>query len=211
MRHRLVSNPRLAFGLFCIWLLILAGLIVIAPEEKTLGTGIKVVYVHVAMIWTGMAGFLLTALFGIWVALRPSKGALQWTHAIARVSFLMFTGGALLSLVAARVNWGGVFLSEPRMLATTQLIALMLIVLVTTHWLKSIRLKGVLYTLPFVYMLTTVLGVELVLHPESPVVVSSAAPIQLTFFALFALFSLLALWLVWVLKSQSFSSDFAKN
>ena len=54
MRHRIASNPRLAIGLFGGWLLIIAGLLVIAPEEKTLGTGIKVVYVHVAMIWTGM-------------------------------------------------------------------------------------------------------------------------------------------------------------
>ena len=92
------------------------------------------------------------------------------------------------------------------MLTATQLVALTLIILVATHWLKATRIQGILYIIPLLFMLTTVLDVELVLHPSSPVVASSATPIQLTFLVLFALFSLLALWLVWVLKPQSLSS-----
>ena len=33
-----------------------AALVIFAPDEKTLGTGIKYVYIHVAMTWTGMTG-----------------------------------------------------------------------------------------------------------------------------------------------------------
>ncbi|MFQ5752587.1 MAG: hypothetical protein ACE5HI_11375, partial [bacterium] len=36
-----------------------------APLERTLGEGIKVVYIHVSLTWAGMLSFILTGIVGI--------------------------------------------------------------------------------------------------------------------------------------------------
>ena len=64
-----------------------AALVWLAPAERTLGPGIRWVYVHVGLMWAG-------------------------------------TLGGVVSMIAARANWGAVFLAEPRMAAALRFLAL---------------------------------------------------------------------------------------
>ena len=48
----------------------IALLLWLAPAEKTMGTGMRSVYLHVGLIWTGIAGFGVGGLLGLLVLFR---------------------------------------------------------------------------------------------------------------------------------------------
>ena len=89
-------------------------LLILAPTERTLGAGIKIVYLHVALIWTGMVGLLIAGLLGLALALTQRPSLLGWLQAVSWVGFGFFAVGTVVSLIAEIVNWGAVFWSEPR-------------------------------------------------------------------------------------------------
>lgn len=179
-------------------LLLLAALIVWkGPAERTLGDGIRTVYVHVGLIWTGTAVFLVAALVGLIVLLTGSRVWLHWMQIAGWVATAFYAGGVLMSMVASRDNWGAVFLAEPRMAAALNGLAIALIVQIAIWWLPWVRLRGLLPAalVILVYWLTS--RAELVLHPGNPIGSSNAGGIRFTFYALFVLFLLLAGWIAW--------------
>jgi len=66
-----IPDPVYWWGIVVVFLL--AGVVTIAaPAEQTLGSGIRPVYVHVGLTWTGTAVFLLAAVLGVLV-LHPQN------------------------------------------------------------------------------------------------------------------------------------------
>jgi hypothetical protein len=195
---RRLHPSHLKSWLFPAAVIVLATIVVIvAPEEQTLGRGIKVVYVHVAFIWTGMVSLLLTGLAGLYVA-AANHGPLQaWNRILGWIGLGLFAVGLMLSAPAARMNWGGVYWQEPRTLAALQVVAAGLIVQVLAGWPIPVRLRGLLHTLMALFMVYTIQMTPLVLHPRDPARSSSAAAIRGAFFSLFALASLLAAWILY--------------
>lgn len=173
-----------------------------APEEQTLGSGIKSVYVHVALSWTGLAGFSLAGLLGLATAVSGREEIESWARPIGWVALAAFAAGLVMSVLAARVNWGGMFWQEPRTNAALQILAVGLIVQLATAWPLPARLKGTLRLglVLFAFWLTG--STPLVLHPRNPARASSSMAIRLTFFSLFVLFSLAAAWFVLQLRQR---------
>ena len=185
-------------------LLLLAGLVVwLAPLERTLGAGIKVVYIHVALIWTGMTALSLIGLLGLGVMATGQESIQTWSQAIGWVGLIFFAAGIAMSMVAANVNWGGVFWDEPRFQATFRVLAVAIIILIVNGWPIASRLKGLLSCLLTGFLAWSILTTPLVLHPQSPVRTSPSTAIRLTFFALFVLSVLMAAWLVWLLRQET--------
>ena len=186
--------------------LILGGLITavifllyLAPEEATLGTGIRTVYIHVALTWTGMAGFVLAGLLGLAVLITANEKFTHLMQTLGWVAFTFYAAGVAMSTLASRVNWGAVFWQEPRMMAAFNSLALMLIILIINTWLPWVRLRGLLQAaLPLAVVWLTNRA-PLVLHPRNPIFSSEATSIQLAFIAMFLLFVAIAGWIVWKL------------
>lgn len=180
-----------------ITLLLAAMLIWLGPAERTLGDGIRTVYVHVGLIWTGTAVFFVAAILGLIVLATGSNAWLRWMQVSGWVGTGFYAAGVAMSMVASQDNWGAIFLAEPRMAAALNGVAIALIVQIAIWWLPWMRLRGVLPAalIGLLYWLTS--RADLVLHPRDPIGTSNATAIQLTFFGLFMLFSLLAGWLAW--------------
>jgi hypothetical protein len=171
----------------------LAALIVwVAPEERTLGAGIKWVCVHVALTWTGMTGLIVAGVLGALVVLGRERW-LHWVHAIGAVGLGFLSVGAVISGIAALVNWGGIALDEPRLNATLQIIVASFGVVVLVGTGLAARWKGLLLVLLPVFMFASLTLTPLVLHPRSPIWTSASAGIQATFVVLYALSLLAAL------------------
>ena len=192
-----LHTRKVMFGVLALVVLVAAVLVAIAPDEKTLGDGIKVVYVHVALTWTGMTGIVILSLLGLGVLLTGRPSLQDWAQKVGWVALVMFACGFLMSMLAAHIDWGAVFWTEPRLKFGANVIALTLIVQILGGWLTSIRLRGLLAIVPAVFMTYSVLTTQLVLHPQSPILTSDSRAIQFTFFGLFALFFFGALWSVW--------------
>ncbi len=197
-QHKLL--PAWYWGLPLVLLLGVALLIAFAPEERTLGSGIRSVYLHVGLIWTGLFGFGVTAVFGIGVLLTEKSSWQRWLIPVSWVALGFYAAGVFMSMIASADNWGSVFLQEPRMAASLNGLAIATIVLILGSWQPWPRLRGAMATSIIFVLLWFNLRAELVLHPRNPITNSEATPIQLTFLLVTVLFILLATWVVWLLR-----------
>lgn len=175
----------------------LAGFLLwLAPEEQTLGTGIKSVYVHVALTWTALLGLISAGLIGLALAVFSKPSWLGVASTVTWVAIAIFAAGLVMSFVAAGINWGGFFWQEPRTNSAIQILVAALIVQGATRFSIPYRLKGALYFLLLIFMFWSILSIPDVLHPGDAARTSPPA-IRFTFYGLFVLFSLAAGWLVW--------------
>ncbi len=171
-------------------------LLVIAPTEQTLGEGIKSVYIHVAFTWAGMIGLVVVGILGLVTAITGNKALLDWAKTIGWVALAMFAAGLVMSILAARINWGAVFWQEPRTNSALEILALGFIVQFIATLPIPERLKGVLFLLLAIFLIYSVSSTERVLHPDNAARTSPSAAIRFTFLGLFLLFSGAAAWII---------------
>ncbi len=191
-----LNKKRIWWGLGAIGV-VTAVLLLIAPEEATLGSGIRSVYVHVALIWVGLAGFVVAGLLGLGLLVTGKATIYPWLRTIGWIGVAFFAAGLAMSAVSSKVNWGAVFWQEPRMHSSSTSLAIAVIVMVAMEWFPWLRLRGVMMTaVPIIFYWLTA-RTELVLHPSNPILTSDSAGIQATFLGLFLLVGLAAALLVW--------------
>ncbi len=189
----LILTALIILGAFIVWT---------APEEKTLGQGIRAVYVHVALIWSGMFGLISGGLLGLVIAGTGRKRLELWTHTLTWIALLLFAAGLGMSVVAARVNWGGFFWEEPRAIAALQLLAAGVIVQGLNTLPLPVRAKGFLRSALVLLMVWLSWSTPLILHPRDPARASVSANIRLTFFSLFVLCLMGGGWVLIYLRSS---------
>ena len=177
--------------------ILLAGLVLwLAPLEKTLGNGIKYVYVHVAFTWTGMLLLGITGLLGLGTMLLGKTKWEGWRWASSWVGLGFYIGGFGMSMLASKVNWGAVYWAEPRTVVALQVLAIALIVQVINSWPVSVRLQGGLHFGLALYLFWATRGAELVVHPDNPIGTSTSSGIQVAFGSMFFLSFMMALSLI---------------
>ncbi len=189
-------------------LLVAAGGVVVAlaPSERTLGQAIKLVYVHVALTWTGLLGFGLAAVLGAYVLLTQRASAARWMAAIADVALAFFGLSVLSSLLAARLTWGGVFWSEPRLQSALSVLAVGVILRVPAAWASTPRAAALAQIGLAAFAGWFLPRTPLVLHPGQAALTTPSPAIAATFLSLWALSALLAAWVVWVVASRRVST-----
>ena len=191
-----LNHKRIWWGMGVIGV-VTAVLLLVAPEEATLGAGIRSVYVHVALIWVGLAGFVIAGLLGVGLLVTGYERLYLWLRTIGWMGVGFFAAGMATSALASQVNWGAVFWQEPRMRSSSTSLTIAVIVLVAIDWFPWLRLKGALVTaVPLIFFWLTA-RTELVLHPDNPILTSDSVGIQATFAGLFVLVGLAAALLVW--------------
>ncbi|MCB9421162.1 MAG: hypothetical protein H6667_15275 [Ardenticatenaceae bacterium] len=184
-------------------LLLMALLVWRAPVERSLGQGIKIVYVHVGLIWAGMLGFVVNGLLGLVTAVTNNKKLADWLHIIGLVSLVVFVVSVIVSLVAEQVNWGAVFWQEPRNTAVFSVTAVAIIVLVLNSWLPWRRVQGLLAAGLAVFAILTLPAAPMVMHPENPARTSSSMGIQYAFYGVFLLAVMISIWAVWYWRPKN--------
>lgn len=185
---------------------LLAGLLLLlllGPEERTLGGGIRSVYVHVGLIWTGLVGFVVTAVLGLGLLITQKPAWLSWLSPVSWVALGFYAAGVFMSMVASADNWGAVFLQEPRMAASLNGLAVATILLILGSWQPWLRVRGALSASIIFILFWFNFSAELVLHPRDPITTSEATPIQFTFLFVTVLFVGLAVWTVMLLRKTA--------
>lgn len=193
-------------------LLLVAILIVVfTPDEATIGDGIRIVAIHVSLIWTGMLGLVLTGIVGLLTLAWPDNRLISWMETMAWVSLAVFALGVGTSLIAEIVNWGGIAWNEPRTAANVNLLALTIIVQVIASWLNRPRLQGLLHLGVAIAVLWTTISTELQLHPSGAVSSSPSSNIQIAFYGLTLCCILLSAWFIWFLHSKKIGQSGASK
>lgn len=179
------SRPEI-FGL-----LFTAALIVIwvllAPREKTLGDGIRTVYLHVSASWAGLVGMYASGITGLVMLIRGGSKLERLLRSLGWTALGFFGLGLSLSLAAAVVNWGGILWTEPRINASIRILVAGITVQIVGYLWESPRLKGLLWVLVAGYASWALAIAQNVFHPGGAIQETTPVLMQATFFGVFVL------------------------
>lgn len=186
-------------------LLAVAGVwgLLLAPQERSMGTTIRPVYLHVSATVTGMT--LLYAAAGLGL-LRVAGLVERWEEWLPRVwgaGVVMFALGYLLSLLAAHVAWGGVFWAEPRVRSSLGVLAVGAVAWAAAPHLTRRPVGHLLWPVGLGVIMVMLATSRQVIHPESPVQDVTPWSIRGTFYGLTVLMLVVGWEVMGMLKQLS--------
>ncbi|MGE5124547.1 MAG: hypothetical protein ACM3H7_08515, partial [Acidobacteriaceae bacterium] len=110
----LLVESKLAWMWFLLTLLAIGTLTAFSPAEHSLGTHVRIVYLHGAWVWSALAGFFAAGALGALALLTGRKSFHGWSAAFGKAGIVFWISYLPLSLIAMQSNWNGLFLAEPR-------------------------------------------------------------------------------------------------
>jgi hypothetical protein len=140
------------------------------PEEKSLGSNVRIVYLHGAWVMTAEAAFIAAALAGLLGLVLRREIFHAWSAALGRTGIVFWLTYLPLSLIAMQANWNGLFLAEPRfrvamIFAVTGVLLQLGLWLFNISWLTSFA--NILYIIALRVVFATA---QNVMHPPpSPI------------------------------------------
>jgi hypothetical protein len=190
-------------------LLLIALLASLGPQEKSLGSNVRIVYLHGAWVITAEIALLAAGISGLVALISRRETHHRLSAALGRTGIVFWVTYLPLSLWAMQANWNGLFLAEPRFrLALT--FAVVGVLLQIGLWLIGLPWLTSIANALFAFVLFTAFAtVPNVLHPPpSPIFNSGMWNVILFFVALNLLTWLAAYFLTrWFFTIQRFSKS----
>jgi hypothetical protein len=101
-------------GYFFLTIIALALMALFGPEEKSLGSNVRLVYLHGAWVLAAEVAFFAAAFAGLAGLVTRKDVFHNWSAALGRTGIIFWVTYLPLSLLAMQANWNGLFLAEPR-------------------------------------------------------------------------------------------------
>ena len=176
-------------------------LIFLSPEDKELGAVLKLIYLHGALVTSGLSLFTAAGLVSM-ILLFRSRMNFKLLFAIEKTAVIFWVAATIIGDLTSVLAWGGINPGEPRFVATI----IISLVSVSVYYIstsidnhKIISLLGIGLALS-VWALMGSAGN--ILHPDNPF--GASEPSIKTFFFLISLVFLVAsvLTVRWIKKMQ---------
>ena len=168
-------------------LILLACWTALAPAEARLGSLIKLVYVHGALVLAGLLAFTLAGLLGLLALIARRPVWYRGADAAGRGALLAWIVYAISAMAVTKLAWGQMFAwSEPRVRATALILgaatALEVVIRLVAHPDFGAAVRVVMGLAPWVVTRQA----EVIRHPVDPIGGSDSTSIQ-AFFLLIVL------------------------
>lgn len=178
--------------LFAATLIVIALLALFGPEEQSLGSNVRIVYLHGAWVLTAEVAFIAAGVAGLVALLMRRDLFHRWSAALGRTGIIFWVTYLPLSLWAMQSNWNGLFLSEPRfrlaaIFAVTGILLQVGLWLINTGWITS--LANILFIIVLRVIFSTA---ENIMHPPPSPIFNSGNYAIIGFFVALILLTLIA-------------------
>jgi hypothetical protein len=191
-------NPLLGFFLT---LVAIAGITLLGPSEKSLGSSVRVVYLHGAWVWAGLVTFMIAAFVGLAGLILHKEKLHRWSRAFGRTGLIFWITYLPISMWAMRTNWNGLFLAEPRWRVALVFAVGGLLLQIGLTLIEDPAWASVANLVYCIALILALENTENVMHPASPIMSSDAWRIQLFFAGLLILTLLAAVQLtLWIYR-----------
>ena len=180
-RNRIV--PVAVIGL----LVLLIVWLVLAPAESRLGSLVKLVYVHGALVWSGLLAFSLAGLLGLAaLTLRYLFGSEEragiWyrgTQAAGLAALVIWLVYAVSAVLVTGLTWGQwIAWNEPRVRATGMILVAALALTVVARLVNHRDFTAGVNVLMGIVPWIAVSAAEAIRHPVNPIGGSGSSAIQ---------------------------------
>jgi len=187
-----MSKLKSPLALFFITIIVIALLALFGPEEESLGSNVRIVYLHGAWVLTAELAFVAAGLAGLMALITRHDRFHNWSAALGRTGIFFWVTYLPLSLWAMESNWNGLFLSEPRfrlavIFAVTGVLLQVGLWLINTNWITSIS------NIIFIVVLRMIFATaENVMHPPPSPIFNSGNYTIIGFFLALIVLTLVA-------------------
>jgi hypothetical protein len=187
-----MSKLKTPINLFFATVIVIALLALFGPEERSLGSNVRIVYLHGAWVMTAELAFIAAGIAGLIGLVSRRKVFHQWSSALGRTGIIFWLTYLPLSLWAMQSNWNGLFLAEPRfrlalIFAVTGVLLQLGLWLINTDWLTS--LANIIFIISLRVIFATA---ENVMHPPPSPIFNSGNYVIIGFFIALIMLSLVA-------------------
>lgn len=177
-------------------LLITFGLIIlaivlalVAPEEKTLGNYIRLIYIHAAVTWVGLGMFAISGFLGLLyfagllvqnnALAKKVTGVLTLSSASQSTAILFWAASVTMGSYAASLTWGGRWWTEPRLRVAIIILLMAIVAFILRLVTQSAPVQaGINFALPIISVLLLVKTGKLV-HPNNAFAASDSFQMKL--------------------------------
>ena len=187
-----MSKLKSPLVLFFITVIVIALLALFGPEEQSLGSNVRIVYLHGAWVLSAELAFLAAGLAGLIALVSKQELFHSWSAALGRTGIFFWLTYIPLSLWAMESNWNGLFLAEPRFrlamtFAVTGLLLQLGLWLINTNWITS--LANLVYIIVLRVIFATA---DNIMHPPPSPIFNSGNYAIIGFFVGMILLTLVA-------------------
>jgi len=200
-----MTKTRSPLVYFFATIIIIALLALFGPEEKSLGSNVRIVYLHGAWVMAAEVAFIAAALAGLLGLVLRREIFHAWSAALGRTGILFWLTYLPLSMFAMQTNWNGLFLAEPRfrlaiIFAVTGVLLQLGLWLFNISWLTSFA--NILYIIALRVVFATA---QNVMHPPPSPIFNSGNYVIIGFFVGLNLLAWLAAYFLtrWFLSIKS--------
>jgi len=177
---------------FLIVLILIGILAFFGPEEQSLGSNVRLVYLHGAWVLTAELAFLAAALSGLLGLVLRRDLFNAWSAALGRTGIVFWVTYLPLSLLAMQANWNGLFLAEPRF-RLAMIFAVTGILLQVGLWLFNIPWLTSLANIAYIVALRIIFATaQNIMHPPPSPIFNSGNYVIIGFFIALNFLTLLA-------------------
>jgi hypothetical protein len=189
-----VSGLKSPFFWFILAVLTTAGLTALGPQEQSLGSDVRIVYLHGAWVLTAEAALGLSAIVGLLGILAHRDRLHHWSSALGRTGLFFWVIDLPLSVWAMEANWNGLFLSEPRFRLAVIFAITGVLLQIGLTLLARPAFTSLFNVLFFVALWISLKEAGYILHPPpSPIFGSGILSLELFFIGLILL-TMIAAW-----------------
>jgi hypothetical protein len=187
-----MSKIRTPLILFIATVILIALLALFGPEERTLGSNVRIVYLHGAWVLAAEVAFFAAAIAGAVGLIAKRVSFHRWSAALGRTGIFFWLTYLPLSLWAMESNWNGLFLSEPRF-RLAAIFAVTGILLQVGLWIINIDWVTSLANILFIIVLRVAFSsASNVMHPPPSPIFNSGNYLIIGFFLAMILLTLVA-------------------
>lgn len=175
-------------------------LILVSPEEKTLGTLIKLIYLHSALITAGLSLFTAAGLVSL-ISLFKRRTNFELLFAIEKTAIIFWVAATITGDLASVFIWGGINPGEPRFAATMIIVLLSVSVYFISTSVENNKIVSLL-GIGLALSVWVIMGTAgKILHPDNPF--TDSGTIQIYFFLItFVFLAASVLTVRWMKKME---------
>ena len=112
------GQPVLWTSLAGVLLTVAIAAIYVAPTEQTMGDSQRIMYLHIAVAWLALLGFVVMATCGLGYLLSRNSWWDQWSQAACEVGWLCATFTLITGSLWAHAAWGTWWTWDPRLVTS---------------------------------------------------------------------------------------------
>lgn len=142
--------------------------VALVPPDKVLGGGVRLVFFHGAVIWTGIVMTVLAGIVGLGLLLagRPGRSVVWRAQSLGA---FFWTASLIISFPVMIRTWGGVMWNEPKLLMSAEVVATVLVAWAAGLIADASRAIGAFSVVAAVVMVVLLGVTPGAFHPDNPI------------------------------------------